>query len=408
MRLDGVSPSSREKASGGSTDRCGGSRGARPRGLSRLVAPVLETVSRVSRFAGVAVSLIGFCGRPRRSRPTWWPARDPGRPAAGPGDGGCDPQLFQRADRTLSIEASGTYLIVQPPRRCRRLGAHLRQLGGRARGRSVRALVDRADARIVALVRGAMPSARIIGLSEGVQFGLERYIDETGVDAVSIDWTVPLDIAHRRLEPSSRCRATDPAVLVAGVMVLDVRSIASLAKPCRRPIYLFNLGHGIVPETPISTSSRWSRRAAIDEFGRAGGERLSLGEGVACRRSHRVGWPGSSYLPGASSLTTPGLRSDRRIGDVQGDGAAAADGDHDAGDDRDLALRPPRSPPSAISWSEHRPMANIGRVIVMTLFQAWLAARVAIFPTTHTVFRPHWTASSTSRRRSSSSRSLSW
>ena len=106
-------------------------------------------------------------------------------------------------------------------------------------------------ARIVALVRGAVRSARIIGFPKGVQFGLERYIRETGVDAVSIDWTVPLDIVRARLQPFVAVQGNlDPAMLVAGGERLD-QAVDDILASLAAGRFIFNLGHGIVPETPI-------------------------------------------------------------------------------------------------------------------------------------------------------------
>jgi len=106
-------------------------------------------------------------------------------------------------------------------------------------------------ARIVARVRGAVHSARIIGFPKGVQLGLERYFRETGVNAVGIDWTVPLEMARTRLQPFVAVQGNlDPAILCAGGEALDQavdRILGSLAGGR----FIFNLGHGILPETPI-------------------------------------------------------------------------------------------------------------------------------------------------------------
>ena len=82
-------------------------------------------------------------------------------------------------------------------------------------------------ARIVALVRGAVHSARVIGFPKGgVQLGLERYFRETGVNAVGLDWTVPLEMACRRLQLFVAVQGNlDPAILNVGGEALTRQSI---------------------------------------------------------------------------------------------------------------------------------------------------------------------------------------
>ena len=142
-----------------------------------------------------------------------------------------EPEVFQRLIDLL-VEASATYLIAQL-----HAGADVVQIFDSWAGVLGPDEFERwsiaPTARIVALVRGAVRSARIIGFPKGVQFGLERYIRETGVDAVGIDWTVPLEVARGRLQPFVAVQGNlDPAVLVAGGEGLDQaidRILASLA-----------------------------------------------------------------------------------------------------------------------------------------------------------------------------------
>ena len=85
---------------------------------------------------------------------------------------------------------------------------------------------------------------------------IERYVEETGVDAVGLDWTVPLGYARDRLQPHVAVQGNlDPMVLVAGGDVLD-RSVDRIMAAFAAGKFIFNLGHGIVPETPIAHVER--------------------------------------------------------------------------------------------------------------------------------------------------------
>ena len=218
-------------------------------GFADRTAPVMETVSRVRDSLGPRVSLIGFCGAPwtvatymvaGKSTSDQFPAR---------AMAAAEPALFQQLIDTL-VEASAAYLIAQL-----RAGADVVQIFDSWAGMLGPDEFERwsiaPTARIVALVRGAVRSARIIGFPKGVQFGLERYVRETGVGGISVDWTVPLDIARDRLQPLVAVQGNlDPAVLVAGGAGLD-QAVDRILAELAGGRFIFNLGHGIVPETPI-------------------------------------------------------------------------------------------------------------------------------------------------------------
>lgn len=219
-------------------------------GLAGRIEPVLETVSRVRGKLGPRTSLIGFCGAPwtvatymaaGRSTSDQFPARSLSA---------ANPVLFQQLIDTL-VEASAAYLIAQL-----RAGADIVQIFDSWAGVLGPDEFERwsivPTARIVALVRGAVRGARVIGFPKGVQFGLERYIRETGIDGVSIDWTVPLDMARTRLQPFVAVQGNlDPAVLFAGGEALD-QAVDRILGQLGAGRFIFNLGHGIVPETPIT------------------------------------------------------------------------------------------------------------------------------------------------------------
>jgi len=112
----------------------------------------------------------------------------------------------------------------------------------------------RPTARIVAAVRGAVPGARIIGFPRGAGAFLDEYAS-TGVDAVGLDWTVPLSVGETIQKRIPVQGNLDPYALLAGGGVLDEGVDRIIAALGGGPL-IFNLGHGILPETPIAHVER--------------------------------------------------------------------------------------------------------------------------------------------------------
>jgi uroporphyrinogen decarboxylase len=77
---------------------------------------------------------------------------------------------------------------------------------------------------------------------------------ETGADVIGLDWRVPLDAGWRALD--HRCAVQgnlDPVLLFADWNEVKVRAQYILQLAAGRPGHIFNLGHGILPETPVET-----------------------------------------------------------------------------------------------------------------------------------------------------------
>ncbi|MEJ2868153.1 uroporphyrinogen decarboxylase [Actinomycetospora sp. OC33-EN08] len=72
---------------------------------------------------------------------------------------------------------------------------------------------------------------------------------EAGADVVGVDWRVPLDAATRRAPGTVLQGNLDPAVLFAGPDVVDAEVRRIVAEGHAAPAHVFNLGHGVLPET---------------------------------------------------------------------------------------------------------------------------------------------------------------
>jgi uroporphyrinogen decarboxylase len=75
---------------------------------------------------------------------------------------------------------------------------------------------------------------------------------ETTADIIGVDWRIPLDQAWHSLNFEGAVQGNlDPVVLFADQKELRARTAAILAQAGGRPGHIFNLGHGILPETPV-------------------------------------------------------------------------------------------------------------------------------------------------------------
>jgi uroporphyrinogen decarboxylase len=75
---------------------------------------------------------------------------------------------------------------------------------------------------------------------------------ETGADVLGLDWRTPLGKAWRELDYACAVQGNlDPIILFAEPELIRNRVRHILAQAANRPGHIFNLGHGIVPETPV-------------------------------------------------------------------------------------------------------------------------------------------------------------
>jgi len=111
-------------------------------------------------------------------------------------------------------------------------------------------------ARIVAALKALHPDAPIIGFPKGAGAKLAAYARETGVDALGLDETVDPAWAVRELPPGLPLQGNlDPVALLAGGAALENAVGRILSSFAGRP-HIFNLGHGIIKETPIAHVER--------------------------------------------------------------------------------------------------------------------------------------------------------
>jgi uroporphyrinogen decarboxylase len=213
-------------------------------------ARVCETVARLRQDLPNGTALIGFCGAP------WTVATYMAEGGGSPDQRAArlwayrDPAGFGRLVEML-VEASVDYLAMQAE-----AGADVLQIfdtwAGSLPPREFETWVVEPTRRIVAALRAKHPQVPIIGFPRGVGRKIGRYVAETGVQGVGCD--TGIDVEHMRSLAGSGQVAVqgnlDPMALIAGGEALRAQTEALLEGLAGVP-HIFNLGHGILPETPV-------------------------------------------------------------------------------------------------------------------------------------------------------------
>lgn len=223
-----------------------------------VVGKVYETVTRVKSVLDDKTTLIGFCGAPWTVA-TYVVAGE-GTPDQAPARMFAyrDPDAFAQLIDRLA-EASIDYLTGQL-----KAGAECVQLFDTWAGVLSQAEFDRwcvaPTKKIVDGVRARVPGAKIIGFPRGVGSKLWRYVKDTGVDAVGLDWMQGLTYAREHIQTLKPVQGNlDPLALLAGGDALD-REIDAVMQALAGGPFIFNLGHGILPQTPIAHVERMLKR----------------------------------------------------------------------------------------------------------------------------------------------------
>jgi uroporphyrinogen decarboxylase len=222
------------------------------------LVPVYETIGRVKQELPSGIALLGFCGAPWTVA-TYMIA----------GGGSVDqsparqfayryPDAFAELIETL-IASSASYLIRQFE-----AGVDAVQIfdtwAGVLPPDEFRKWCIEPCARIVAAVRQSVPDAKIIGFPRGAGTKLVPYIESVPVDAVGLDWMIELGFAREQVQSARPVQGNlDPLALLAGGAALD-RSIDAILEAFAAGPFIFNLGHGVLPETPLAHVERMIAR----------------------------------------------------------------------------------------------------------------------------------------------------
>ncbi|WP_182915218.1 uroporphyrinogen decarboxylase [Rhodopseudomonas palustris] len=220
--------------------------------------PVFEALRIVRSELPKETTLIGFCGSPFTVA-TYMVAGH-GTPDQAPARlmAYQHPGAFAKIIDVL-VESSIAYLLKQLE-----AGADVLQLfdtwGGILPPREFERWVIEPTRRIVEGVRKQVPGAKIIGFPRGAGALLPAFIERTGVDAVSIDWTAEPKLIREQVQTKVAVQGNlDPLLLIAGGAALD-EGVDDVLKNFSAGRHIFNLGHGITPDASTAHVEQMVKR----------------------------------------------------------------------------------------------------------------------------------------------------
>ncbi|MBO6561701.1 MAG: uroporphyrinogen decarboxylase [Nisaea sp.] len=221
-----------------------------PSAVSNRVGNVYETVSRVREALPAETTLIGFSGSPWTVITYMVEGGSSKDYAATKQWAYSDPEGFQEL---IDIVVEGTiiYLLGQA-----KAGAEVLKLfdswAGVLSPRLFRMAVIEPTKKIVSAVKTAYPDLPVIGFPRAAGANYLDYIAETGVDAVAVDTAMPIRWAVENIQTRMPIQGNlDPIALLSGGKGLD-EEVKSILDAAASGPFIFNLGHGILPTTPIA------------------------------------------------------------------------------------------------------------------------------------------------------------
>ncbi len=223
-----------------------------------LLSPIYETVRRVKSELGPQTTLIGFCGAPwtvatymvaGQGTPDQAPAKRLAAEA---------PEAFQHIIGCL-VDASVEYLVRQLE-----AGADVVQIfdtwAGSLPPQDFERWCVQPTKSLIARLRAKRPGTKVIGFPRGAGKNIPRYAMETGVDAVGLESDIDRKFAREQIQSRVPVQGNvDPLILRQGGAALD-REVDDVLKAFSDRPFIFNLGHGILPDTPIAHVERMLKR----------------------------------------------------------------------------------------------------------------------------------------------------
>jgi uroporphyrinogen decarboxylase len=223
-----------------------------------VLAPIYETVAKVKAGLDNKTTLIGFCGAPwtvatymvaGKATPDQAPAKELAKRA---------PDAFQYLIDCL-VDASVDYLASQLD-----AGADIVQIfdtwAGSLPPQDFERWCVQPTKRMVANLRLKYPGAKVIGFPRGAGKNIPRYVIETGIDAVSLESGIDRNFAREQIQTRVPVQGNvDPLILREGGGALK-REVDEVMEKLSGGPFIFNLGHGILPDTPIAHVEQMLKR----------------------------------------------------------------------------------------------------------------------------------------------------
>jgi len=211
--------------------------------------PIYETVRRVVAALPPAVTMLGFAGSPWTVATYMVAGEGSKDQAAARSLAYRDPEAFGRLIETI-VAATVDYLVGQIDAGVEAVQLFDSWAGSLAPDEFLRWVVAPNRA-IVEALRARRPDVPIIGFPKGIGEKLPIYARETGVDALGIDETIDPAWAAEALPSHLPVQGNlDPLALLAGGVAL-ANAVSRIRTAFSNRPHIFNLGHGILPETPV-------------------------------------------------------------------------------------------------------------------------------------------------------------
>jgi uroporphyrinogen decarboxylase len=222
------------------------------------LAPVYETIGRVKGQLPKHVALLGFCGAP-------WTVATYMVAGRGSADQGAARLFAYRHPKAfgelieLLVTSSISYLARQFEAGVDAVQIFDTWAGVLPRDEFHKWCVE-PMALIIAGLRQQHPGAKIIGFPRGAGTELSRYLAAVAVDAIGLDWTIEPSFAREQVQSLRPVQGNlDPLALLAGGAALD-RAVDSTLQAFADGPFIFNLGHGVLPDTPVENVARLVER----------------------------------------------------------------------------------------------------------------------------------------------------
>ncbi|MCZ8260739.1 MAG: uroporphyrinogen decarboxylase [Beijerinckiaceae bacterium] len=222
------------------------------------LGPVYEALRGVRAALPAEVALIGFCGAPwtlatymigGKGTPDQAPARHFAYK---------HPEAF-RSLMDLLVTACVEHLSLQIDAGAEALQIFDSWAGNLPEG-ELRRWSEASVARIIAGVKARHPAVPIIAFPRGIAGGFRRFVSETKCDAISLDTACAISEIRQQFPAGMVTQGNlDPLVLINGGPALDGAIDHILESTAGLP-HVFNLGHGILPPTPIPHVEAMLRR----------------------------------------------------------------------------------------------------------------------------------------------------
>jgi uroporphyrinogen decarboxylase len=233
-----------------------------------ILMPIYEAIGLVRTRLPAHVALLGFCGAPWTVATYMIAGRGTADQLPARLFAYRHPQAF--ADlMDLLIESSIAYLVKQFESGVDAVQIFDTWAGVLPSDEFYRWCIEPSE-KIVIGLRRQVPKAKIIGFPRGAGTELPRYLAAVSVDAVGLDWMIDLSFARDHVQKRRPVQGNlDPLALLAGGAALD-DAVDSILRAFATGPFIFNLGHGVLPDTPLENVERLIERVRTGSRGLTG------------------------------------------------------------------------------------------------------------------------------------------